>query len=516
MNRPPGAGEAAPGEQRFAIAVTVLFAIVLGTALWHHEMWRDELQAWAIARDSASLAQLWTNTRYEGHTALWYVLLFVASRLVRTPAAMQLLQGLVAVATTWLIASRAPLPRAWRALLPFGYFLAYDYGVISRPYGLGVLLLVGWCIVRTARPRAWLLPALLLALLANTSVYGALLAATAFASMLVPALREGAVRAASARILLATAIVGLGGVAAATWMMPPAEFRERAVEAPAAEVDDRLVEAVDAPIRAFVPLPAPHVHPYLWTSNALINGGGPRRREAAAIVGILLVVIITAGFRQLDERVLFAGFSIAYLAFSYFVYVGNVYHHGHLVLAFLAALWLARGDTRWPRPLVTGALALHVLAALMMLWVDLREPFSGARGGARLLARASGGNTPIVAVPASVGTGVAAFLDRPLFFPARGYAGTFVRWNVTGPYGECDNAAIAIAGARQLLGGGAPEVLLSLTEPLGPVPGDLAIEQLGGVTRTIAYDDVLVYRATRRPGVEMPPEPATTSASCRR
>jgi hypothetical protein len=44
--------------------------VLLGLLLAHHEMWRNELQAWLLARDSDSLAELWRNTRYEEHPLL--------------------------------------------------------------------------------------------------------------------------------------------------------------------------------------------------------------------------------------------------------------------------------------------------------------------------------------------------------------------------------------------------------------------------------------------------------------
>ena len=32
--------------------ITGLYAAVLATGMAHHELWRDELQAWMLARDS--------------------------------------------------------------------------------------------------------------------------------------------------------------------------------------------------------------------------------------------------------------------------------------------------------------------------------------------------------------------------------------------------------------------------------------------------------------------------------
>ena len=56
-----------------------LFGALLWLGLRAHELWRDETQAWAVARDSGSLFQLLaTGIRYEGHPPLWYCLLYTS------------------------------------------------------------------------------------------------------------------------------------------------------------------------------------------------------------------------------------------------------------------------------------------------------------------------------------------------------------------------------------------------------------------------------------------------------
>src|SRR4029078_8465992 len=68
-----------------------------------------------------------------------------------------------------------PLPL--RALAVFGAFLGYELSVVARNYGIGVLLLVAACVLFRERERRHLLLALMLALLANTSVHAAIAAA---------------------------------------------------------------------------------------------------------------------------------------------------------------------------------------------------------------------------------------------------------------------------------------------------------------------------------------------------
>jgi hypothetical protein len=83
-------------DRLWAALVTVIFFVVVALGMAHHEPWRDELQAWMIARDSGSLPELFQNIRYEGHPAGWHLLLFVLSRVTRNPAAMQNLDDVCA------------------------------------------------------------------------------------------------------------------------------------------------------------------------------------------------------------------------------------------------------------------------------------------------------------------------------------------------------------------------------------------------------------------------------------
>ncbi|EKD89645.1 MAG: hypothetical protein ACD_33C00018G0001, partial [uncultured bacterium] len=52
------------------VASVVLIFLLLGMYnIFHHDMWRDEIQSWLIARDSISIFDLFRNLRYEAHPA---------------------------------------------------------------------------------------------------------------------------------------------------------------------------------------------------------------------------------------------------------------------------------------------------------------------------------------------------------------------------------------------------------------------------------------------------------------
>src|SRR5512144_355628 len=96
------------GELAFAAVLTLAFALVAGLGAAWHEMWRDELRAWLIARDSATPLALLRNIRCEGHPALWYLLAWPITRLTHDPDAMKLVNLPVMAGAAFLTARFAP------------------------------------------------------------------------------------------------------------------------------------------------------------------------------------------------------------------------------------------------------------------------------------------------------------------------------------------------------------------------------------------------------------------------
>ena len=59
------------GRWRMELAWTLPFLVFYWVNLAHHELWRDELNAWTIAVVSPTLRQLFHLVHYEAHPWLW-------------------------------------------------------------------------------------------------------------------------------------------------------------------------------------------------------------------------------------------------------------------------------------------------------------------------------------------------------------------------------------------------------------------------------------------------------------
>lgn len=218
-------------------------AIVVFGAM-HHELWRDETRALAMALHGDTFISVFGTLRNEGHPALWYLLLRAGHGLFDTALVLPGLSIAVAAAAVWLFVRHAPFPLWQRALFVLGVFPAYEYSVMSRNYGISMLLLFAWATLGARRAQRPILAGTLLFLLANTNVHsvvlvGALLVAWALQTW-GPYARPVASRS---RTAVGMAVAVLGCIVCYLQTRPDAtSLSSRVVsDSPAAMAGDALV-----------------------------------------------------------------------------------------------------------------------------------------------------------------------------------------------------------------------------------------------------------------------------------
>ena len=77
----------------FVAAATAAFLVVALITIAHHEYWRDEVRAFSLATETPSLSALFRELRYEGHPALWFLLLRGAHAVVPSPLVLPAVAG---------------------------------------------------------------------------------------------------------------------------------------------------------------------------------------------------------------------------------------------------------------------------------------------------------------------------------------------------------------------------------------------------------------------------------------
>lgn len=155
----------------------ILFLVCFSIVSFYHEPWFDEAQAWQIAKCASIWDILFEVPHYEGHLPLWHLLLAVPAKSgVPFELGLKVVAALPTIVAVCIILFRAPFPKVVRLLLPFHYFVFYQYGVVSRPYGLMLLAFLTLALTfREKDIRPWPF-GLSLIFLCFTSAYGIVLA----------------------------------------------------------------------------------------------------------------------------------------------------------------------------------------------------------------------------------------------------------------------------------------------------------------------------------------------------
>jgi hypothetical protein len=452
-------------------------------------MWRDEFEIFSIALSSSSLADLLVKMRYEAHPALWYVLVWLVTRATSDPMGMQMLHiGLAAV--VWIIVYvSSPFSRFEKILLLLSYFLFWEYFVISRNYVLIALIAFSFVILRERRPRPDFVLWLMLGLLSNTHMYGAI---WSMALALVLAMESERPRVAS----LAGPVVYLVLlVFAIATMVPPADFRlfGRAPLPPDFSVwgynfwfsVSRFNADLSTPVGAFLPFNTAALKEaitYLTHSATASSPSFWNLHPTDELVALLhtdtdhpvrLALVYTAPIIACSliarEPRLVLEFTLVYLGIVLFENIwsfpGGARHHGVVFLALIAAAWSARArrsPDRWSVGLLVVILLVNACGGLLSLASELR-PFSEGYDAAAWLKQNHLEQAFIIGSRDGPARSVAGYLGRDIYY--LGCECTFPEGNANSKaslspedFGQRLIKGVAAAGQR--------DVILIRNEPL--------------------------------------------------
>ncbi len=494
---PPPSPGSSSASLKFTLLLTGIFLTLGFFNLLHHEMWRDELQAWMLARASISLADLFHTIRYEGHPGLWHVLLFLLSRVTVNPVAMQLLHLLLATAAIFVAIRYAPFARWQKLVFIFGYFTFFEYATINRQYVLGMLLLFLFCAVYCQTGFRLFTLALVLFGLMQSSVYGLILA---FSLGVVVVYDHFITRQSQVRStlrsgeIIASLFLMVGGVLVFFWQIhPPVEaaYAERLT----LNWDySRFENVIQFVWKTYIPIPKFTFH--FWETSFIKPG------ELRVLFSPLLLGLMVFFFRRNPRALLFYITATALiLLLSYFKFLGALRHNGHLYFALIASLWfaLATGQIsekdlllhRWSAALqnksnwIIGVIfTLQALAGGYANVRDWQHPFSGGKQVAEYLVEKNWQDKTIVGYPDWAASTVAGYLNRELYYPQGDRNGTFVIWDQarqTGTESKIYARIDSLSQQSQL------DLLLIANVPLKPTPG--RVEFLREFTQSILADE---------------------------
>ena len=396
----------------------------MGAVAWlqfgYHEMWKDEWQAWLMARDMG-WGELLRSLYYEGHPGLWYLYLkvwaaFGWNEVLSIQLAHILAMGL-AGGIFWYFTRLS----WWLSLLLWmGYFPFFEYGVVNRGYVWVMvfgLALAGW-LEKPEKKAVW--GSLGLFMLCQTEVYGVLLGGALLVYAFFEHEKWNVLVRRWFRLLLGG--YALGVVVFLISVFPRASQEELA--------------------RAYVG------QPFGWEVigtafqgnwvNAFWIGAVPDTNAfGVQTLGIGLSVLILLGMVWLFRRAGavacgFWAFQIAFFLFSVVFYTGGVRHWGMILIAWIVwlQLWAYKKPVwGWVSWLVVGSVLFFQLRySVLAVDREVQYPYSNAKAAAAFIRAEIPGGMPVVAINKFEAAPVVGYAGRSFYALPDGEPFTYFKW----------------------------------------------------------------------------------------
>jgi hypothetical protein len=495
----------------FALGLTASYFLLGLINVLHHSLWRDEMQVWMAAQKSHSLLELLHLKYYEdiGHPDGWHALVYPVSRLTSNPFGLQLLHIVLATITAYVIARYSPFPRLQKALIVFGYFLFYEYAIVSHDYALGILPIFLFCAAYRPGPRKnYALLASLLAITAEANIY-AVMVALAFGFMMLleivlssepRAYLESAWRIALGALLFAG--ITLAGIAR---MIAPADSGfVRPWHFPTDPAS--FGRTIAMMWKVFVPIPQ-FTHQF-WNSNIVPVPLIP-------VLSILVLAVTTLFF--IRKPLILSAYASGLFALFFFrhaKYAGFLRNDGHAIILFLACMWLAYSypEQRFPvpsldkigrwfapyqRPVFVSSLVIQVAVAAIASAIAFRVPFSQAKNTAEFLRSQNMDRMFIVGDPDAPLLTLAGYLQRDIYYLRGDRMGSYVLWN--GKRLENPKLTAMQAGAAKAAELN-QDVLVIVTRPV-QIPNASVTEVASFTGSIVGSEDYYVYLVRHGRGI---------------
>ncbi len=410
----------------------LVFAAFIGFYLYfkfhYHELWKDEWQAWLMARDMG-WGELLASLYYEGHPALWYLYLKVwaiFSSGANDPFLLQTAHAIIMVGVYYLLFFRLKFPFWLKTLLLLSYYPFFEYGMVSRGYAF--VMLIGFAIVTLLdKPeKNWKWLAALFFLFCQTEVYAVMMAG---ALLFYLFLENGFLKNWKAIFQKGTfrnlAISGLAGLVVFIISVFPRESGEELSRA-------YLSEPFSSEIlfRGFQGMFA----------NTFWIGSIPDTNVfGVSNLGLLLSVFVLAGliffFRKEKNLLLtLVFFVVGYFVFLITIYTGGVRQWGTFFLFFvmLLSLYFSKKEEKkldyFQLFFLCSILFFQIRYTTLAVQKEYNHPFTNAQITANFIKEKVPENVPVVAINKFEAAPVVGYANRKFFALPDGELFSYFKW----------------------------------------------------------------------------------------
>jgi hypothetical protein len=445
---------------RFAILVTAGFFVIALLGMLNHEMWRDEHQAWLVARDAHSLPQLFENMRYEGNPALWHIFLYFITCFTHNPVYMQAFHLLIACGFIFVFNRYAPLGIFYKILFSFGYFPLYEYAVISRSYGLGVLLVFIVCALYKNRLSNYILIGVILSLLANVAIFPLIISLGIAAILLFDYFfYQEKDKKLLLKLCVGLAILLVGVTLSLYQIWPdknnsfPAPFATKIFDFPRwSLIGSKL-------FTTYLYIPA--VQENFWNTNIYFTDPmtfdglsfGEWLHENPAYLWtwiylpcLLFISGIIIFIRKPLILLLYVGLTTGLLSVYYYTGLLHLRYCGHLLTALVICYWLGEYYSeknyhnvilryfsglgkKIGKPFLAVILLINVIGAAVAYSMDSQYKFTTSKDAADYIRKNKLDTLTIAGITDFTMSPIASYLDKRIFYPQMNDFGSFTIWS---------------------------------------------------------------------------------------
>lgn len=332
----------------FTFIVTSIFFFISILSILYHEMWRDELQAWLIARDSHTIFDLYKNLRYDGHPVLWYIILKIIQLFFNTPIAMQIFHIFISTTSVFLFVNFSPFSKIQKILFTFSYFIIYEYTVIARLYTLSILLIILFCIFFPKRFTHIITISIIIFFSMQTNVYTIIIfIVVTFVLILEFIIKyneiKNKIQNLAIKLIIASCIIISGLIIAIIFIKSAPD--ESYLTPPYLKFNIRyFFHVVNSITRVFLPL-------LNFNNNYWYGSGGLGSfflenftiyKTIQPIVALSIIIwAILLLYKKPFALLIFIGSITGLLLFYYVIFLGFFRHQGFLFFAFVLSLWIS-------------------------------------------------------------------------------------------------------------------------------------------------------------------------------
>ena len=424
-------------DTKYLIFLTLLYFAISLVGILHHEFFIDEAHHWLLARDSNSISELIQNTRIEGHPLLWSLMLYGISRFTFDPFWMQFLHILISTSVVFLLLKKGPFNWLFKTLFIFGYFMIFEYNLISRNYSLGILFLFLACSIFKNREQKFSLICIYLALTTNSHLLFSVIAFALFLTLLFEQIQNK--QFLKEQFITGYFIFALGLLLIyiqihstdSNWLLDPINrlpFQER------------IVGGFVSFFKGIITVPDFRTI-HFWNSNLFVNLSKP----IAAVFALLIYFLPLLIFFK-NRKTLFFIYTglIGAQVFFFVTQRAATRFHGMTFILIIVALWIehyySSEDSKLRRflnslrltllvkPIMYAILIIHFASGIYAYSMDYIYPFSSAKETISYIDKSDFNKIEIITVTCD-GTLLCAYLEKKVYFLCEQSLQSFCHWD---------------------------------------------------------------------------------------